>query len=69
MSQYHRLNVNEREEISLGIAQGRSQYEIALSLSRSPSTICHEINRHTKYGQPYTKNKAKNKGTVLCFIL
>jgi len=51
MSQYHRLNVNEREEISLGIAQGRSQYDIAILLSRSPSIICHEINRNTKTKQ------------------
>ncbi len=27
MSRYHRLNVNEREEIALGLAQGRSQHE------------------------------------------
>jgi len=59
MSQYHRLNVNEREEISLGIAQGRSQYDIAILLSRSPSTICHEINRNTKYGQPYRAIQAQ----------
>jgi len=59
MSQYHRLNVNEREEISLGIAQGRSQYNIAISLSRSPSTICHEINRNTKYRQPYRAIQAQ----------
>jgi IS30 family transposase len=59
MSPYHRLNVNEREEISLGIAQGHSQYDIAISLSRSPSTICHEINRNTKYGQPYRAIQAQ----------
>jgi len=61
MSQYHRLNVNEREEISLGIAQGRSQYDIAILLSRSPSTICHEINRNTKYGQPYRAIQAQRR--------
>ncbi len=37
MSRYHRLNVNEREEIALGLAQGRSQHDIAVSLGRSPS--------------------------------
>ena len=61
MSQYHQLNVNEREEISLGIAQGRSQYDIAISLSRSPSTICHEINRNTKYGQQYRAIQAQHR--------
>ena len=61
MSQYHRLNVNEREEISLGIVQGRSQYDIAISLSRSPSTICHEINRNTKYGQQYMAIQAQRR--------
>jgi IS30 family transposase len=61
MSQYHRLNVNEREEISLGIAQGSSQYDIAISLSRSPSTICHEINRNTKYGQQYRATQAQRR--------
>lgn len=44
MSQYSRLNVNEREEISLGIAKRLSQRSIAVLLSRSPSTIFHEIN-------------------------
>jgi len=49
MPRYHRLNVNEREEIAIGIAQGRSQHDIAASLGRSPSTIYHEINRNTRY--------------------
>jgi IS30 family transposase len=53
MPRYHRLNVNEREEIAIGIAQGRSQHDIAASLGRSPSTIYHEINRNTRYGQQY----------------
>jgi IS30 family transposase len=61
MSQYHRLNVNEREEISLGIEQGSSQYDIAISLSRSPSTICHEINRNTKYRQQYRAIQAQRR--------
>jgi transposase, IS30 family len=59
MTQYHRLNVNEREEISLGIAKGSSQYDIAISLSRSPSTICHEINRNAKYRQQYRAIQAQ----------
>jgi IS30 family transposase len=68
MSQYHRLNVNEREEISLGIAQGSSQYDIAISLSRSPSTICHEINRNTKYGQQYRAIQAQRRTDRLAHL-
>lgn len=48
MAQYPRLNINEREEISLGLAKGRSQRDIAASLDRSPSTICHEIKRNSE---------------------
>ena len=59
MAPYHRLNVSEREEISLGLAKGRSRRDIAASLGRSPSTICHEISRNTKYGQPYRAVKAQ----------
>lgn len=65
MSQYNRLNVNEREEISLGIAQGRSQYNIAISLSRSPSTICREVNRNTTNRQAYRAVKAQGRANKL----
>jgi len=61
MPRYHRLNVNEREEIALGLAQGRSQYDIAASLGRFPSTICHEINRNTWYGQQYRAIQAQRR--------
>jgi len=40
------LALEEREEISRGIAQGLSVRFIANVLCRSPSTICHEINRN-----------------------
>lgn len=46
MSQYHRLTINEREEISLGLAQGRSRSDIAHTLGRHPSTISREIKRN-----------------------
>jgi len=36
MLHYHRLDVCEREEISLGLAKGCSQRDIAVSLGRSP---------------------------------
>ena len=40
------LSLAEREEISRGIATGRSLRAIATSLSRAPSTISREINRN-----------------------
>ena len=40
------LRLAEREEISRGIAAGRSIRRIARSLGRSPSTICREIERN-----------------------
>jgi len=47
MPRYYRLSISEREEISLGIAQGRSQRTIAYSLGRDPSTISREVNRNS----------------------
>ncbi len=40
------LSLNEREEISRGIAEGLSMRQIAFNLDRAPSTVCREINRH-----------------------
>ena len=69
MSQYHRLNVNEREEIALGLAQGHSQHEIASSLGRSPGTICREINSNAKYGQQYRAVQAQQRTDRLAHIV
>lgn len=44
--QYHRLTMNEREEISLGLAQGKSRRDIAAMLQRSPATVSREIRRN-----------------------
>ena len=68
MSQYHRLTVNEREEISRGLAQGLSQRYISSLLGRSPSTICHEISRNTIYRQPYRAVKAQRYADKLSHI-
>ena len=46
MPQYYRLNMNEREEISLGLVQGRSRRDIAAMLGRTPATISREILRN-----------------------
>jgi IS30 family transposase len=40
------LVLDEREEISRGIAAGRSIRRIASSLGRSPSTVSREVARH-----------------------
>jgi len=59
VAKYNRLTIYEREEISLGLAKGCNLREIASLLTRSPSTVCHEINRNTKYGQEYRAVKAQ----------
>lgn len=48
----HALSTREREEISRGLAAGRSIRQVAAVLGRAPSTISREIRRHggaTKY--------------------
>lgn len=40
------LTVDEREEISRGLAAGESLRCIARRLGRSPSTVLREVNRH-----------------------
>jgi len=40
------LSMNEREEISRGVAGGESMRSIARRTGRAPSTICREIHRH-----------------------
>ena len=47
-----RLSLEEREEISRGLAAGLSIRSIAAGLNRSPSTVCREVNANggrTKY--------------------
>lgn len=63
------LTLQEREEISRGIAKGLAIRAIATQLSRSPSTISREINRHggvncyraTKADQVAWKNACRPK--------
>ena len=50
MLKYYRLTMNEREEISLGLAQGKSHRDIAALLNRDPSTIFREIRRNNRQG-------------------
>jgi len=44
---YSHLTPAEREEIAIGLENGKKQYEIALLLRRSPSTISREIKRNS----------------------
>jgi IS30 family transposase len=52
------LRLEEREEISRGIAAGQSIRQIALGLERAPSTVCREIGRNGG-GQRYRANRAE----------
>jgi len=65
MAHCYQLSINEREEISLGLAQGFSKNYIALFLSRSPSTICREVNRNAAKGQEYRAVKAQGRANKL----
>lgn len=58
MSQYHHLTMNEREEISLGLAQGKSRRDIAAIIGRSPSTVSREILRNHYHGYNYVHYRA-----------
>ncbi len=65
MTHCYQLSMNEREEISLGLAQGFSKNYIALSLGRSSSTICREVNRNTANRQAYRAVKAQHRANKL----
>ena len=58
MTKYKRLNMNEREEISIGLAQKRSRRDIAAVLGRSPSTISREILRNHYHLHDYVSYRA-----------
>lgn len=61
MGHYHRLNVNEREELSRMLAMNVSLRNIAKALSRSPSTLSREINRNTTNQQTYRAVTAERR--------
>jgi IS30 family transposase len=54
------LTAAEREEISRGLATGESLRAIAARLSRSPSTVCREVNRNGGR-QDYRAQKAEEQ--------
>lgn len=52
-SSYSHLSAMEREDISRGLALGRSLRAIARELGRSPSTVSRERHRNVDYGRSY----------------
>jgi IS30 family transposase len=60
---YSHLNLAEREEIAIYLEKGMKQYEIALILKRSPSTISREIRKNIscKYLKQYRANRAQRR--------
>jgi transposase, IS30 family len=58
MKKYQRLSMNEREEISIGLAQKRSRRDIASSIGRSPSSVSREILRNHYHGYDYVHYRA-----------
>jgi len=61
MQKYRHLTMNEREEISLGLAQGKSHRDIASMLNRSPATISRELVRNNRYGYHYRASRAQGR--------
>jgi IS30 family transposase len=46
-------DTEERETVSLGLAQGHSLRELARRLGRSPRTVSREVARNVTRGRPY----------------
>ena len=50
---YTHLSAEDRETVSLGLAQGQSLRRLAWILGRAPSTLSREYARNTTRGHPY----------------
>ena len=63
VKKYSHLNMEEREEIAIYLEKGLKQYEIALKLNRSPSTISRELRRNIpcKNSVRYRANRAQQR--------
>lgn len=72
MSKYHRLTMNEREEISLGLVQGKSRRDIATMLLRSSATVSREIQRNNyiygghQYRAAIAHSRARRRAHMRC---
>jgi len=62
---YTRLTPEEREHISVGLASGLNQTEIARRLNRHRSTISREIRRHINGAGSYSAVKAQESAMKL----
>jgi transposase, IS30 family len=61
MKTYHRLSLEEREEISRQLAVGASLRSIAVMLGRSPSTISREVNVGSVTRSSYRAHRADRR--------
>lgn len=61
---YTHLSVEERETLSLGLAQGQSLRTIARVLGRTPSTLSREHARNVPLGRPYRACTAQALATT-----
>ncbi|MBX3319526.1 MAG: IS30 family transposase [Nitrospira sp.] len=60
---YRHLSAEERETLSLGLAQGQSLRTMARILGRAPSTVSREVTRNTTRGRPYRACTAQQHAT------
>jgi len=65
MSQYTRLSLNEREELSRYLVLNYSYRQIGNILNRAPSTICREVQRRSLAPRLYRAVTAHNKAQKL----
>lgn len=65
-NKYHRLSLEEREEISKSLWAGESFTDIALRLSREVSTISREVNKNAKYKRCYRAVRSNIKAKEIC---
>lgn len=66
MPSYRRLTLEEREELSLGLGQGRSLRALAAALGRSASTLSREVRRNAPARALYRAAAAEARAGARC---
>lgn len=66
MPSYRRLTLEEREELSLGLGQGRSLTRLAAELGRSASTLSREVRRNAPARALYRAAAAEARAGARC---
>jgi IS30 family transposase len=61
---YRHMSAEDRETLSLGLADGHSLRMMARVLGRAPSTISRESARNTARGHPYRACTAQTQATA-----